>query len=85
MAHITLTPPAAFADMAEDISRTIDYDALSRHLMALAQAEPTILLETLCRRLADACVQDFGAASATVELHKFILPFTQSVYVRCTV
>ncbi|MBR5330574.1 MAG: HAD hydrolase-like protein [Akkermansia sp.] len=85
MAHITLTPPAAFADMAEDISRTIDYDALSRHLMALAQAEPTILLETLCRRLADACVQDFGAASATVELHKFILPFTQSVSVRCTV
>ena len=84
-AHITLTPPAAFADMAEDISRTIDYDALSRHLMALAQAEPTILLETLCRRLADACVQDFGAASATVELHKFILPFTQSVSVRCTV
>ncbi|MBQ5664305.1 MAG: HAD-IA family hydrolase [Akkermansia sp.] len=84
MANITLTPPAAFADMAEDISSTIDYDALSRHLMALAQAEPTILLETLCRRLAVACVQDFGAASATVELHKFILPFTQSVSVRCT-
>ena len=85
MANIILTPPAAFADMAEDLTRTIDYDALSRHLMTLAQAEPTVLLETLCHRLATACVRDFGAASATVELHKYILPFTQSVSVRCTV
>lgn len=85
VAHITLTPPAAFAGMGEDLSRTIDYDALSRHLMALAQAEPTVLLETLCHRMASACVQDFGAVTATVELHKFILPFTASVSVRCSV
>lgn len=85
VANITLTPPNGFAAMDEDLSKTIDYDALSRHLMALAQAEPTVLLETLCHRLATACVQDFGAMSATVELHKFILPFTSSVSVRCTV
>ncbi len=85
IAHISLTPPTAFIGMNEDIAQTINYDALSRHLIALAQAEPTILLETLCHRLATACVQDFGASSATVELHKFILPFTQSVSVRCTV
>ena len=70
--------------MGEDLSKTIDYDALSRHLIALAQSEPTVLLETLCHRMASACVQDFGASSATVELHKFILPFTSSVAVRCT-
>ena len=85
VANITLTPPNAFAAMGEDLSKTIDYDALSRHLMALAKAEPTVLLETLCHRLATACVQDFGATTATVELHKFILPFTSSVSVRCTV
>ena len=85
VANISLTPPAPFAAMEEELSRTIDYDALSRHLMRLAQAEPTVLLETLCQRMANACVQDFGAASASVELHKFILPFTSSVSVRCTV
>lgn len=85
IAHISLTPPTAFIGMNEDIAQTINYDALARHLIAQAQAEPTVLLETLCHRLATACVQDFGASSATVELHKFILPFTQSVSVRCTV
>lgn len=84
VANICITPPAPFAQMGEDLSKTIDYDALSRHLMSLAQAEPTVLLETLCQRMATACVQDFGATSATVELHKFILPFTQSVSVRCS-
>jgi dihydroneopterin aldolase len=85
VANISITPQTAFAEMAEELERTINYDALSRHLMALAQAEPTVLLETLCHRMATACVQDFGAATATVELHKFILPFTSSVSVRCTV
>ena len=84
VAHVTLTPPAAFAGMGEELERTINYDALARHLIDTAQAEPTVLLETLCHRLATACVRDFGAASATVELHKFILPYTASVSVRCT-
>jgi dihydroneopterin aldolase len=44
-----------------------------------------VLLETLCHRMASACVKDFGAVTATVELHKYILPFTASVSVRCTV
>ena len=85
VANICITPQTTFADMGEELERTINYDALSRHLVALAQAEPTVLLETLCHRMATACVQDFGAATATVELHKFILPFTSSVSVRCTV
>ena len=84
VANISLTPPTGFSCMGEDLSKTIDYDALSRHLIALAQSEPTVLLETLCHRMASACVEDFGASSATVELHKFILPFTSSVAVRCT-
>lgn len=85
VANVSLTPAATFSSMGEELERTIDYDALARHLIALAQEQPTVLLETLCHRLATACVQDFGATTATVELHKFILPFTSSVSVRCTV
>ena len=78
-ATIRITPPASFGDMQEELSRTIDYDALSQRLIALAQAEPTCLLETLAHKLAAHCVQEWGAAEACVELHKFILPNTASV------
>ena len=76
VANVSLTPAATFDSMGEELERTINYDALARHLISLAQEQPTVLLETLCHRLASACVQEFGATTATVELHKFILPFT---------
>ena len=85
VANVSLTPAATFDSMGEELERTINYDVLARHLISLAQEQPTVLLETLCHRLASACVQEFGATTATVELHKFILPFTSSVSVRCTV
>ena len=68
--------------MKEDITRTIDYDALSRRLAELASAEPTVLLETLARKLAACCVQEFGATQAEVELHKYILPQLKSTAVK---
>lgn len=83
-ADITLIPPTPFSSTGEDISRTICYDSLSRRLVALAQAEPFILLETLANRFASCCVHEFGALEATVELHKYILPNTASVSVRTT-
>ena len=84
-ANITLTPPTPFSATGEDLSRTICYDTLSRRLVSLAQAEPTILLETLADKFATCCVREFGAVCATVELHKYILPNTASVSVSTTV
>lgn len=78
-ADVTIIPPCSFATMGDDLSRTIDYDALHKSLIALAQAEPTLLLETLAYKLADHCVQKWGASKATVTVHKFILPETRSV------
>lgn len=78
-ATVTLIPGAAFGSLGDDLARTIDYDALSKSLIALAQAEPTSLLETLAHKLAAHCVHTWGAAEAKVELHKYILPTTSSV------
>ena len=78
-ATVTLIPDRAFGEMGDDLTRTIDYDALSRSLISLAQAEPTCLLETLAHKLAAHCVHTWGAAEAKVELHKYILPATSSV------
>ena len=78
-ADIRIVPPCGFGEMGDDLSRTIDYDALSQSLIALARAEPTVLLETLAHKLATHCVQDWGATDARVQLHKYILPATASV------
>ena len=80
-AEVSITPPLPFGDMKDDIANTIDYDALSRRLIQLAQAAPSALLETLAHKLAVCCVQEFGATAATVQLCKFSLPNTDFVSV----
>ncbi len=78
-ADVAITPSLSFGEMGEDIASTVDYDALSRRLIELAQAEPTALLETLAHKLASCCVSEFGATAATVQLRKFVLPNTSAV------
>lgn len=80
-ADVVMHAPVPFAETAEDLSNTIDYDAVARRLAALAAEEPVKLVETLAHKLATACVQEFGAPTATVTLYKFILPNTDSVAV----
>ncbi len=76
-ANIELAAPVPFATLGEDLSRTIDYDALSRRLTELAEGDRgTRLIETLAERLARCCVDEFGAPQATVEIQKYILPNT---------
>lgn len=85
MADIALTPPLAFAAMGETLARTINYDTLATRLAEIALSQPYVLLETLAHQLASCCVHEFGAADATVELHKFILPQLRSTSVRTQV
>ncbi len=85
-ADIELTAPTTFAGLGENLALTIDYDALSRRLTELAEGEckGTKLIETLADRLARCCVDEFGAPTATVELHKYILPNVESCSVSTT-
>lgn len=84
-ADVSMHAPVPFAETAEDLANTIDYDAVAHRLAALAAAEPVKLVETLAHRLATACVHEFGAPAATVTLYKYILPDTDSVAVSTTV
>ncbi len=85
-ANIRLTAPTPFAALGEDLARTIDYDALSRRLVALAEGDGnTRLIETLAERLARCCVEEFGAPEARVEIVKYILPNAASTSVATTV
>lgn len=73
-ANITLSVACPFADMQEDISRTIDYARLTYRLIELAGSKAYNLVETLADELATCCVREFHATTATVEVHKYILP-----------
>ncbi len=84
-ANIELTAPTPFTSLGEQLELTIDYDALSRRLTELAEANhDTRLIETLADRLARACVEEFGAPEATVEIVKYILPNVASTSVITT-
>ncbi len=84
-AYIELTAPTPFAELGEELVRTIDYDALSRRLTQLAESNTdTRLIETLATRLARCCVEEFGAPEARVEIVKYILPNVASTSVVTT-
>lgn len=80
-ADVSFVPPHPFSETEDSLSRTIDYDVLSRRLIELAQAEPTCLSETLAHKLAVCCVREFGALEATVSLRKYALPDSEFVSV----
>lgn len=79
---VSITVGAAFAEMRDEIPRTLDYAALAAGIQQLAASRPRLLIETLASDIV-AHVLSFplaGAVEVTVE--KFILPDTDCVAVR---
>jgi FolB domain-containing protein len=69
---------------ADDVARTINYYDVSRRLLALGEGRSWRLIETLAADVARLVVAEYGAARATVEVKKFILPEARHVSVRTT-
>ena len=71
--------PAAASD---DISKTINYYAVSQRLLRLGEGRSWRLLETLAEEIAQIIRTEFGAAAVQVEIKKFIIPEARWVAVR---
>jgi 7,8-dihydroneopterin aldolase/epimerase/oxygenase len=70
------TRPAAAAD---DLSLTVDYDAVASRLAAVVSGEPVALIETLADRLAAACLSVGGPVrEVEITVHKPHAPLIQS-------
>jgi len=78
-----ITPLETFVAVADDISRTVDYQAAAQRIAELARSRPRRLIETLASELAEMLVVEFHAGRAEVEVRKFVLPNTDYVAVRC--
>jgi dihydroneopterin aldolase len=78
-----ITPRETFTAMADEIDRTVDYDAAAQRIVKLARSRPRRLIETLASELAKMLVTEFRADRAEVEVRKFIVSNTDYVAVRC--
>lgn len=71
-----------FDGMRDELEDTVDYDALTREIRALAAARPRKLLETLAADIIRLLLQHPPVSCAQVELRKRILPGVDHVAVR---
>ncbi len=81
-ADIVMGAPLAFERMHDQISATIDYQAVANSVKALAAARPRHLIETLAAEIAALILAEFAALSVIVTLRKRILSGTDNVAVR---
>jgi len=79
LVDLTIIPLTPFDALNDDITHTVDYDAVSRRLAVIAAEKPRKLIETLAVDLARTVLAEFPAAEALVEIRKFILPQTDHV------
>ena len=80
-ATVDLVLQTPFHCLHDNIEHAVDYDLLSRRLIAEAQRYPRKLIETLAQDLIELCMHTPGVSHATVTIQKFILPNTDSVSV----
>ena len=79
---VKIRPRLAFAEMADEIEKTVDYAALAEGIKALGLEKARRLIETLANDVAEYVLTDSKVAGVEVMVEKFILPDTECVAVR---
>lgn len=78
---LQLAPHEGFEGLQDDLSRTLDYQAVAQHIVRLAADKPRRLIETLALEIAEDLLADRRLAWVAVTLEKKILPNTECVAV----
>ena len=68
-------------DLGDDITRTVDYFAVSRRVIAIAAERPRKLIETLADDTAAILLAECGLRWVEITIRKFILPDAEWVSV----
>ena len=83
--RLTLTlsvwPNQHFDKLGDDITKTVNYSAISAAAREFARDHSTKLIETLAAELASHLLQNFPIRKVGVELRKFVLPDAKHVSV----
>jgi 7,8-dihydroneopterin aldolase/epimerase/oxygenase len=78
---VKMTPRKDFDSLADEISQTVDYYAVSLEIESLAAARPRRLIETLATDIADHLLGNHPLSRVAVSIEKHILPNTECVAV----
>lgn len=79
---VRMVPEAGFGGLEDEISRTVDYHAVSLEIEALAGERPRRLIETLAVEIVEMLLEKHPLRKVSVEIEKHILPNTECVAVR---
>jgi dihydroneopterin aldolase len=69
------------AARTDDLAATIDYYAVSQRLLRFGEGRSWRLIETLAVDLANLLLREFGPATVTVRVKKFVIPEADHVSV----
>jgi dihydroneopterin aldolase len=78
---LKMQPSQGFVALADDISRTIDYHAVSLEIASLAAHHPRRLIETFATDIAHHLLEKHPLAHVAISIEKHILPNTECVAV----
>lgn len=78
---LRFAPMRDFRDLADDLSRTVDYAAVCDATRSFVSSGSFQLIETLADALAAHLLERFAITRLQVEIRKFILPDTRYVAV----
>jgi len=73
---VTVFLDTAAAGATDDLDQTIHYGVLAEEVVAVVEANPVDLIETVAQRIADAVLAHPAAHSTRVTLHKPSAPIT---------
>ena len=79
---LIVRPRNSFADLGDDLKRTIDYVAVCLELRRFVSGRCDKLIETLAHEMAEHLIRTFDLARVELELRKFVLPETRYVAAR---
>jgi FolB domain-containing protein len=79
---LTLLPKNDFTALNDELTKTVDYFALTRRVRNLATQSRWKLIESLAQEIATCILAEFEVQSLQLELRKYILPDTDFVAVR---
>lgn len=83
---LTVEMDADFSAAAatDDLTRTVDYFAVTQRLLNFGEDREWKLIEKLAADVADTVLREFSADGVTVEVKKFVIPQARHVAVSLT-
>ena len=81
---VEMTRDFAAAATADDLTKTIDYDAVTRPLLKFGEGRSWKLIERLAADIAEMILAEFAPDTVSVEVKKFVVPEARYVAVQLT-